>query len=261
VLFTCNGLPHWYGVGQPLKDYDAVGKLQPGDRILELNHAAVFYGEGKTLAELVNEGRGTPLALTIERGGQRSEVTITPRLVDPSDEENAATASEGAKSARPAGSPAKDAKDAKPVERVWRMGVKLENQNIDVSLFEAAKMSLEYPVAETKRIGAMLYAIAFLKEKADVGGPVRMVEEFHNAFSRSVVQGVGLIMALSVYLGLFNLLPIPALDGGRLVFLGYELITRRRANPKIEAMVHMAGIMALGLLMVFVLIKDVGRLF
>jgi len=66
-------------------------------------------------------------------------------------------------------------------------------------------------------------------------------------------------MALSVYLGLFNLLPIPALDGGRLVFLAYELVTRRRANPKIEAMVHMAGIMALAVVMILVLIVDIRR--
>jgi regulator of sigma E protease len=54
---------------------------------------------------------------------------------------------------------------------------------------------------------------------------------------------------------------VPALDGGRLVFLAYELVTRRRANPKIESMVHMAGIMALGVLMIFVMIVDVRRFF
>jgi regulator of sigma E protease len=100
----------------------------------------------------------------------------------------------------------------------------------------------------------------FGSEKADPGGPIRMVEEFHRAFSASTVHGIELLMALSVYLGLFNLLPIPALDGGRLVFLGYELITRRRANPRIETMVHMAGIMALGVVMILVLIIDIRRL-
>jgi regulator of sigma E protease len=63
-------------------------------------------------------------------------------------------------------------------------------------------------------------------------------------------------MLLSVYLGLFNLLPLPALDGGRLVFLTYELVTRRRANPKIEAMTHMGGIMVLGVVMILVTLRD-----
>jgi regulator of sigma E protease len=86
-----------------------------------------------------------------------------------------------------------------------------------------------------------------------------MVEEFQRAFAEGLVYGIQLVMALSVYLGLFNLLPIPALDGGRLVFLAYELVTRRRANPRIETMVHMAGIMALGVVMILVLIIDIRR--
>jgi regulator of sigma E protease len=83
-----------------------------------------------------------------------------------------------------------------------------------------------------------------------------MVEEFHRAFSAGLVTGISLLMVLSVWLGMFNLLPVPALDGGRLVFLGYEMVTRRRANPKIEAMIHMAGIMVLGVLMVLVTLHD-----
>ena len=227
VLFTCNGVPHWYGVGAPLENYDAYGKLEAGDRIVEVDHQPLFIDSKPTLGERVNATKGAPLTLTIERGGQRREITITPKLS----------------------------------EDTWMMGVQLAKQNIDIGVLESAKRSLIYPVAQTKAIGAMLYSIVFKDEKAEVGGPVRMVEEFRNAFSHSLVAGIELIMALSVYLGLFNLLPIPALDGGRLVFLGYELVTRRRANPKIEAMVHMAGIMALGLLMVLVLIHDVGRFF
>ena len=70
------------------------------------------------------------------------------------------------------------------------------------------------------------------------------------------LTGLQLLMVLSVYLGMFNLFPLPALDGGRLVFLGYEMVTRRRANPKIEAMVHMAGIMVLGVVMILVTLRD-----
>ena len=52
---------------------------------------------------------------------------------------------------------------------------------------------------------------------------------------------------LSAYLGGFNLLPIPALDGGRLLFLGFEAASRRRADAKIEARVHAVGlVMMLG---------------
>lgn len=65
-----------------------------------------------------------------------------------------------------------------------------------------------------------------------------------------------LLAVLSINLGLFNLLPLPALDGGRLIFLGYEAISRRRVDLKVENYVHSLGmIMLLGLL-VFVSVRD-----
>jgi regulator of sigma E protease len=144
---------------------------------------------------------------------------------------------------------------------VWRIGVVQQQDYRKVGIVDATRAALTYPVIQTKAISQSLYGIVFGSEKADPGGPIRMVEEFQGAFSRSIWDGYRLLLALSVYLGLFNLLPVPALDGGRLVFLAYELVTRRRANPKIEAMVHMAGIMALGVLMIFVMIVDVRRFF
>jgi len=68
-----------------------------------------------------------------------------------------------------------------------------------------------------------------------------------------------ILALLSVYLGLFNLLPLPALDGSRLAFLAYEIATRRRPNPKVETAVHMAGTVVLLVVMVLVLFKDIRR--
>jgi regulator of sigma E protease len=58
-----------------------------------------------------------------------------------------------------------------------------------------------------------------------------------------------------------NLLPIPALDGGRLVFLLVEAIRRKRIDPEKEGYVHMIGIILLMLLMVFVMFNDIRKLF
>jgi regulator of sigma E protease len=69
-----------------------------------------------------------------------------------------------------------------------------------------------------------------------------------------------MIIMLSVYLGLFNLLPLPALDGGRALFLAIEGITRKRVNPRVEAAVHTAGfVLLLGVLLV-VSFKDFKHL-
>ena len=66
--------------------------------------------------------------------------------------------------------------------------------------------------------------------------------------------------ALSANLGVMNLLPLPALDGGRLVFLILELIRGKRINPEKEGMVHFIGLMALMALMVVILFSDVMKL-
>jgi regulator of sigma E protease len=58
-----------------------------------------------------------------------------------------------------------------------------------------------------------------------------------------------------------NLLPIPALDGGRLVFLIVEAIRRKRISPELEARIHMAGLMLLMLLMVVVMANDIKKIF
>jgi len=71
---------------------------------------------------------------------------------------------------------------------------------------------------------------------------------------------MAMLILLNVLVGLFNLLPIPALDGGRLVFLIYEMATRRRPNPRFEATVHMVGIMVLLVVLVAVTVKDIARI-
>jgi len=268
ALYTCHGIdkPHWYGVGEVRPGYDAQGKLERGDRILEIDHVPLFIDSGSSLIDRVTSAKGAPLTLQIERRGVTMDVTVKPQLDydrRPLDE-IAQRVSAGAPQAAAMIVKNQIAMIVKNwPDAVWRIGVQPEAQPlvIEVGVADAAQRALRYPIDETQRIGVMLYGIVFGNEKADPGGPIRMVEEFHREFSAGTGRGIQLLMALSVYLGLFNLLPIPALDGGRLVFLGYELVTRRRANPKIEAMVHMAGIMLLGVVMLLVLIVDVRRLF
>jgi len=230
ALFTCHGVSG-YAVGETMAGYDAHGKLLKGDAIREIDHEPLYAITGRELIERVNAASGATITITVVRDGKTLDIPVTPR------------------------------QDKDGSKQTWRIGVKpqLQDEPMAMGIVDATGHALRYPVDKTREIGAMLYGIVFGSEKADPGGPIRMVEEFHRAFSTSTVHGIELLMALSVYLGLFNLLPIPALDGGRLVFLGYELVTRRRANPRIETMIHMAGIMALGVVMILVLIIDIRR--
>ena len=74
------------------------------------------------------------------------------------------------------------------------------------------------------------------------------------------LDGLEFVAMISALLGFFNLLPLPALDGGRLVFLSIEVITRRRVNHRIEQIVHMVGMVILLGLMLLLVAKDVKRL-
>lgn len=66
---------------------------------------------------------------------------------------------------------------------------------------------------------------------------------------------------ISINLGVFNLIPFPALDGGRLLFLAIEAVRRKKMNPELEARINFAGIALLMALMLFVVCKDVITLF
>jgi len=84
LLYTCHGVdvPRWYGVGAVMAGYDAHGKLEAGDRILEVDHVPLFLDRGPSLVERVNAAEGAEITLTIERNGLPREVSITPRLDD-----------------------------------------------------------------------------------------------------------------------------------------------------------------------------------
>jgi len=69
-----------------------------------------------------------------------------------------------------------------------------------------------------------------------------------------------LLAIITINLGVVNLLPLPALDGGRIVFLVIELIRRKKINPEHEGYVHLAGFAILILFMLFITYKDILKL-
>lgn len=94
----------------------------------------------------------------------------------------------------------------------------------------------------------------------NLAGPLGIYEITSQALSQGMVSLLSWIGLLSVNLGIINLLPIPALDGGRLVFLGYEAISKRKPNQKIENTLHYVMYVALLGLFVFITFNDLLRL-
>ena len=76
-----------------------------------------------------------------------------------------------------------------------------------------------------------------------------------------VLSLLNFAIMLSANLGVMNLLPLPALDGGRLVFIIIEMIRRKKVPPEKEGMVHFAGLVLLMALMVIVMANDIKNIF
>lgn len=103
----------------------------------------------------------------------------------------------------------------------------------------------------------------------EIGGPVRIVDEIGNVVEESKSDGLLYVVLnllnwcilLSANLGVMNLLPIPALDGGRLLFLFLEVVRGKPIAKEKEGMVHMIGIILLMLLMVVVFFNDIRNIF
>ena len=242
-LFACYGMrsvERWYVVDKTDAAFPAHGVLEEGDRILAIDGVPILARlpngkDGPLLSERINASGGKPVTMRIRRDGVESDVVIEPRPIH----------------------------TFLDVQVTYRVGIQpgFEAERVEVGLLEAAAGALTYPVDKTKEIMVGLYDVMTGAEPFDPGGPVRIFREFNRAFSAGWIYGLNLLMVLSVYIGLFNLFPLPALDGGRLVFLGYEMVTRRRANPRIETTVHMVGILLLLVIMVLVTFRDCRGLF
>lgn len=104
----------------------------------------------------------------------------------------------------------------------------------------------------------------FVSEQVSVGdlsGFIGIFQMTASAAASGAKVFFSWVALLSVNLGIINLLPIPALDGGRLMFIGYEAITGKKPNQKVENVLHMIVFVLLIGLMIFITFKDILRLF
>ena len=197
--------------------------VQTGDRVVKVNDQSIRNWE--ELRKAIGSHPGEPVELTLDRNGETLRKSVTP----------------GAKGEKDEG----------------MIHVRMPTHVEKVGFAEAARTSVIAPpvfVYENLReIGRVITG----KSKLQVSGPVGIVKETAQQARRGLgvlCQGLGM---LSAYLGAFNLLPFPALDGGRLLFLGAEAVSRRRPDAKIEARVHAVGLLMLLTLIVFVTYADV----
>lgn len=132
--------------------------------------------------------------------------------------------------------------------------VSREDKNIGNILKHTFFRTLSYVSVMYETIFDLVTGRAPLKY---VSGPVGTSHMIADAVKAGFTTIMSLVSLISINLCVVNLLPLPALDGGRLVFLVIEAVRGKPINQKYEAIVHFAGLIALLLLMVFITFKDI----
>jgi regulator of sigma E protease len=125
------------------------------------------------------------------------------------------------------------------------------------SIYRAVRFSFFTVVKILSATGSLVTGSANVAETA--GGPVTMISGLASVVSTGLANTIYIVCLFSINLAIFNILPLPAMDGGRIVFTIIEWIRKKPIKPKVEAMIHFVGIVALlGLAIIFDIIHFIS---
>jgi len=226
ILFMFVGVPSQLPlVGTVATGWPAAeAGLQEGDRIISIN--GVDINNWQDVQKEIAAHPDQTLDLLVERGGRQSTLQVTPR-VDPES------------------------------GRV-QIGIGPTIQRL--SFLGAISMGWQETVWFTQQIITILVNMATGRIPAEGAGPIGMIIMVGQVAQTGLLNLLTFAAVISIQLGIFNLLPIPALDGSRLVFLALEAIRGKPVDPEKESFVHFVGFIILMAFMVLVTFKDLQRL-
>jgi regulator of sigma E protease len=146
---------------------------------------------------------------------------------------------------------------------VGLIGVKasMEYINVRYGIFESVGKGVEKTWEVTNLIVTGIVKIFQKSVPADsIGGPIMIIQMAKSSADEGMVMLLGLMAVISVNLAILNLLPIPVLDGGHLLFYAIEAITRRPVHIKVREYANMVGLFLILGLMVFAFYNDIARI-
>ena len=210
--------------------------LQAGDVIRKINGESIHIYREVTLVSMMNYGE--PLSITFDRDGERQTVHLIPQY---------------------------DQQDDR-----YYIGIRGSGQYLKCNPFQCFQYGFyetAYWLKATYKSLGLIFRGHFTKD--DVAGPVGVVKIVDDTYEETAPYGpaaviltfLSLATLLTVNLGVINLLPLPALDGGRLLFLLLEAVRGKPIPPEKEGMVHLAGFAVLMFVMILVLFNDISRFF
>ena len=212
-----------------VEPHAAEAGLMAGDTLLAVN--GVDVTDVSTVLTEISGSAGENVTLHVRRGGEELDVVIEPFY----DEEVAR----------------------------YRVGFTFAQERVRISLLQSIPFSVSYNVESVRLIVQTLKDLVFKGEGvSDVTGPVGTVYVIQEVTQQGGIDiYLELLALISVNLGVMNLLPIPGLDGSRLLFLLVEAVRRKPVRRELEGAIHGAGFILLMALMVALTYKDIMQIF
>ena len=214
---------------EAVEPHAAQAGLMAGDTLLAVNGVPV-EGTDNVLTAIASSA-GEPVTLSVRRGSNTQDIVIEPFY----DEE---------------------------VSR-WRVGFTFAQERVRVPLTQSVPFSVSYNAESVQLIVKTLKNLVFKGEGVDeVTGPVGTVYVIQEVTQQGGIDiYLELLALISVNLGVMNLLPIPGLDGSRLLFLLAEAVRRKPVRQELEGAIHAAGFILLMGLMLVLTYKDIMQIF
>jgi len=224
--------------------------LRPGDRILDINGSKIVIYEDISFVMFGNKGE--PIDMTLQRGDERISVTLTPRFSKTDESYKIGFSPNG------------------------KAGVFENNSDYASAGLGSCVFNAFYRIIFFVKT-AVLSVVMFITRQVPINnmsGMIGMAGMISEAYTESinatesvktniyltVMTMINFCAIFSANLGAFNLLPLPALDGGRLVFLFVEGVRRKPVPPEREGLVHMIGFVALMILAAFLVFNDIRKM-
>ena len=222
----------------------ATAGVQPNDLVVGIN--GVNTDDSNKITDIIRSSKGKPVTLQLKRQGQPLTLKVTP-------EPKSIEVKENVFKTVPTVGIAFDI-DPATIAGYKRVGIVIATKAAFIDAFDMSTQILSL----VKR--ALTFKLTDT-DKGSVGGPLAIAQAANSASEAGIYPMLRFAALLSINLGLLNLLPLPALDGGRILFLGYELVMRRPLDPRKEGLVHAAGMVLLLVFMLFITLRDVAPMF
>lgn len=216
----------------------AKSDLKVGDTLVAINGQQ--YTDWQAFVDIIQHSANVPVELTVRRNGEQFDISVTPASVKNSDGKDVGVLG------------------VSPAQAQWPENMRLQLEYGPIESFAiAADKTWQLVVVSFKMIGKLFTGDVSVK---NLSGPISIAQGAGNSANYGLVYFLGFLALISVNLGIINLLPLPVLDGGHLLYYFVEVITGKPVSEKVQEIGFRFGAALLLMLMSIALFNDFARL-